>query len=255
MSSIFDNGGYIGVTADFNNPFQSTDLNIIQDNLILRLDPFYSESYSGSGTTWFDLSDENNNGTLTNGPVYNDNYFEFDGDNDFVDFGSITTSNPLQLSAPSGGGLTLMFALYWDGTGDSYQRIIDKSNSGNAANGWAVYPLGTPSGQLVFQFNSGTQVTINSGVIPAISAWEIWAFTYNSSTGAWVWYKNGISINTGTQSYTIPSVETNMRIGSWNHDVAREWNGRIGTFLIYEKPLNSTEILHNYNMIKGRYGL
>ena len=253
--SVFDNGGFIGVTADYNNPFNSSTSNIILDNLILRVDASESESYSGTGATWFDISDNENNGTLTNGPVYNDTYFEFDGDNDFVDFGAITTSNPLQLSSPAGGGATFMFASYWDGVGDSYQRIIDKSDGGNSSNGWAIYPSGTPSGNLVFQFNSGTQVTINSGVVPATNTWEIWAFSFNSSSGAWVWYKNGSSVASGTTTYNIPSVETNMRIGSWNHDVAREWNGRIGTFMIYEKPLDSSEVLQNYNLLKDRYGL
>ena len=48
---------------------------LVTDNLELHLDALNSSSYSGSGTTWSDLSGESNNGTITNSSevVYNSN--------------------------------------------------------------------------------------------------------------------------------------------------------------------------------------
>lgn len=61
---------------------------IITDGLVLFLDAANEKSYNGSGTTWFDLSgSNNNNGTLTNGPLYNsenNGFFFFDGTNDYL---------------------------------------------------------------------------------------------------------------------------------------------------------------------------
>ena len=42
---------------------------IITDGLILHLDAGNTDSYSGSGNTWSDISGNNNHGTL-NGPTF-----------------------------------------------------------------------------------------------------------------------------------------------------------------------------------------
>ena len=66
--------------------------NIIVDGLILHLDAGNSSSYSGSGTTWTDLSGEGNNGTLVNGTSYTSDdggSLVFDGTNDYVNLGAV----------------------------------------------------------------------------------------------------------------------------------------------------------------------
>ena len=45
--------------------------NIVNDGLVLHLDAANKNSYPGSGTTWKDLSGNENNGTLVNGVGYN----------------------------------------------------------------------------------------------------------------------------------------------------------------------------------------
>jgi hypothetical protein len=61
--------------------------NIITDGLVLALDAGSKKSYSGSGTTWKDLSGNGNNGTLVNGPTFdsgNGGSIVFDGFNDLT---------------------------------------------------------------------------------------------------------------------------------------------------------------------------
>ena len=43
---------------------------IVTSGLVLALDAADKLSYRGSGTTWRDLSGNNNTGTLTNGPTF-----------------------------------------------------------------------------------------------------------------------------------------------------------------------------------------
>jgi hypothetical protein len=43
---------------------------IVTDGLILALDAASPRSYPGTGTTWYDLSGQGNNGTLVNGPTF-----------------------------------------------------------------------------------------------------------------------------------------------------------------------------------------
>ena len=72
---------------------------IVTDNLVLNLDAGDSNSYSGSGTTWTDLSGEGNHATLVNGPTYSSNdggYLSFDGSNDHATLPAIDlTGNEL----------------------------------------------------------------------------------------------------------------------------------------------------------------
>ena len=42
----------------------------VRNGLVLELDAANTASYSGAGNTWYDLSGNNLNGTLTNGPTY-----------------------------------------------------------------------------------------------------------------------------------------------------------------------------------------
>ena len=44
--------------------------NIATQGLVLNLDAGIQGSYPKTGSTWFDISNNGNNGTLTNGPLY-----------------------------------------------------------------------------------------------------------------------------------------------------------------------------------------
>ena len=64
---------------------------VVTDGLVLALDAADRNSYSGSGTSWTDLTGRGNNGTLANGPTYssdNRGSLVFDGTDD-----EITTTN------------------------------------------------------------------------------------------------------------------------------------------------------------------
>ena len=69
--------------AYHNNP------RIVTDGLVLCLDANAKRSYSGSGSTWSDVSGNDYDGTI-NGATYNSGgYFAFDGSDDFVNFGNV----------------------------------------------------------------------------------------------------------------------------------------------------------------------
>jgi hypothetical protein len=248
--------GVARYTANFNPPTAPLpDETIVTNGLALHLDAGNSASYPGSGTTWTDLSGNGNNGTLTNGPTYDSSdggSIVFDGDNDYIDLGTIGVSHPLQLD----NGLTISWWGIRGSGGDVFQRIIDKSNSGVAANGWGIYPRNTttPESQLTLAYN-GTDNIINSSTKISSTSWQNWSITWSSSSGQWIWYLNGSVDNSGSTTYNIPTVETNARIGTWNHSTAREYKGKISSVLIYTRPLTASEIAKNYNVLRDRYGL
>ena len=55
---------------------------IVRNGLVLYLDAANKKSYPATGTTWFDLSGNGRNGTLTNGPTYDGQSIVFDGIDD-----------------------------------------------------------------------------------------------------------------------------------------------------------------------------
>lgn len=70
---------------------------IVRNGLVLHLDAANPKSYPGSGTTWFDLSGNGNDGTLVNSPTYTTNsHFSFNGINQYVSGNDLdlTTSSP-----------------------------------------------------------------------------------------------------------------------------------------------------------------
>jgi hypothetical protein len=73
----------------------SSGPDLVQNGLVLALDAADKNSYRGTGTTWSDLSGNNNTGTLTNGPTFNGGNggsIVFDGVDDYADFGNVLAS-------------------------------------------------------------------------------------------------------------------------------------------------------------------
>jgi hypothetical protein len=72
-----------------------TGPNIVKNGLVLWLDAANTKSYPGSGTTWTDMSGNNNSGSLVNGPSYNNQFLgsvSFDGADDYMTIANITNS-------------------------------------------------------------------------------------------------------------------------------------------------------------------
>ena len=85
----------------------------VTNGLVLAVDAADKNSYRGSGTTWTDLSGNNYNGTLTNGPTFNGGNMGsivFDGTDDY----SLTTfSNSSNLiNDPTTNGGIISFSVW-----------------------------------------------------------------------------------------------------------------------------------------------
>ena len=64
---------------------------MVTDGLIFYLDAANPRSFVSGSTSWYDMTRNSNNGTLTNGPTYdssNGGAVVFDGSNDYINFGN-----------------------------------------------------------------------------------------------------------------------------------------------------------------------
>jgi hypothetical protein len=238
MSSVFDNGGYIGVSAEYGQ------YSIVSDGLVLALDASDPASYSGTGTTWFDISGNSNNGVLTNGPTYNnEGSLVFDGTDDYL---SIPNSSSLGV----GDVLTISS---WINASNLLSRYgIFSTRFNNSAGSWQLE---------VGVANSGTNRVSVTGV--GVWIWESSNNVIQPNTWTNICYRrpsntlfiNGIKLTPlVTTSYTIQNNSDIKVLGSGSSS-SQYFPGRISNTYLYSRQISDQEIQQNYNALKGRYGL
>jgi hypothetical protein len=153
---------------------------------------------------------------------------EFDGDDDFVELGS--QDGTLRLHNTN-ATISVWINRPDVSDGDGYQRIIDKSSGGNAANGWALYTH--TDGRVYLDVNGGNAIMSNAGVITD-AKWHHIVATFDSTNEASMWI-DGVENEDMTGVTTLPpSNTTGARIGSWNHSTGREFKGKIKDLRIYD---------------------
>lgn len=244
MTLIINPGTTINPGVTITQPF----LTINNSGLIFNIDATLSASYPGTGTTWADTVSANNV-TLTNGVTYNSTkggYFDF-------------LSSSMQ--SGSANSLTLNNAF----TAESWSKISFTMNVNGLAcvitenfTGSNLVPTmgfiygGYLQGAFWQSSNSGWQ---NVGTLQPMR--EVWYHTVVTWDGTnLVYYVNG-ALNSSTTSdrIAIPG-GTGLVIGSrWDNQANPDsyWDGSIASVRVYDRPLNSTEVLANYTARKSNY--
>ena len=211
---------------------------MIENGLVLSLDASDRNSYVSGSTTWFDLSGNNNSGSLVNGPTFNTGSLGsivFDGVDDYV-------------SAPSSlyvDNFTLNAWVYKTTSG--IQNIIAKGN-------------------VSFQLNFYLRIAGNSGFFGAsggfteitiadltLNTWNNTVLTYDKNNLRY--FLNGVFINQVSATNTPTSSSSNTIIGRLGDFNGQYWTGRIASTSIYNRALSAQEVLQNYNVTKARFGL
>jgi hypothetical protein len=215
---------------------------LVQDGLVLCLDAADKNSYSGSGTTWTDVSGNNRIGTLTNGPTFNsgnNGYITFDGVDDFTDI----TFVPAQTDSP----LSVFSWVY----------LTSLPTLGVASGIWGHYGVSGNCHFEMYTTNSRLRLgNINNSSLPVFSV-GVWTYAGFTSTGSdHIYYVNAQSQATwsGTTGVILGNPSSTVHMVG-RSDVGRTWIGRIATTSVYTKTLSSTEVLQNYNATKTRFGI
>jgi hypothetical protein len=218
---------------------------IVTNGLVLSLDAADRNSYPGTGTTWSDVSGNNGNGTLVNGPTFNSNNggsIVFDGSNDYVNLpGSRTFTT-----------LTMIAWIRINGAQATNWPMILMSNSSSPdITGINLYfntnNLGYHSGDRPSSFN------FNSNLVVPDQTWCMVAYVQEPTQA--VLYVN---TNTATNALASTSVTLSaLRIAIWNpaETGIRTFKGDVAIAMLYNRNLSSAEVLQNYNATKSRFRL
>lgn len=212
---------------------------IVTNGLTLRLDASNSTSYPGSGSTWVDLVEPQQNITLVNSPTYTSAspaYFTFNsGSNQYG----------------SGSGAVLGSTSYTKSAWfylNSYttNNIVSSSNAGHYMffNGgdrlysghtdWAGFPTTYPS-TATFSLNT----------------WYNVALTFNTTDGMKL-YINGNLDSSYATIKTGLSGNNSVDIASYAN--GNLLNGRMARVYCYNISISASEVLQNFNTEKSLFG-
>jgi membrane-bound inhibitor of C-type lysozyme len=220
---------------------------IVTDGLVLNLDAAKVDSYPGTGTTWYDISGNNNNGTLTNGPTFSgigkQASIVFDGVDDYIQCtGSLTLTSA-----------TFVTWIRRSGDQNQYDGILfSRGTNVTGMNFFSTNQLGYHWNDAIATFNWASGLTIPNltWCMAAVSV------SANSAT-AYLCQTSGITTATNTTDHTS-SVLNNINIArdsTTSGGGNRYFNGNTAIAQIYNRALSATEITQNFNALRGRYGI
>jgi len=223
---------------------------VVTNGLVLALDAGNTQSYSGSGTTWNDLSGRNNTGTLTNGPTFNSGNggsIVFDGVNDLISLGTGFTSLDL---------IDKSFQCWIKKTGASHKGLVDKDFDNGEPNygGWGFWIQS--NNKLWWWPHPNLDLLDDGPLTVSNTTWTNVAVTWNSSTKTASFYINGVLNSSKTNASIVEkaSGSANFVVGAFR-ETTSPFDGNISFVKAYNRILTATEIQQNFNATRGRYGI
>jgi hypothetical protein len=252
---------------------------IITEGLVVHLDAANYRSYVGSGNVWTDLTNNNNNATLTGATTF------LTADAGGIDFDGSGPTSPA-FSIPNPTITTEAFLVdVWitqrlplTSSTDSIRGVISCSDLWNAGSpglfpGWAIGYLPAGSGQPYesSSFNGGGRFYSGSAnefsVTPRIGVSNNKIFTgsvynlvlhRNTIDEKIYFYINGVlngSTNLGNQ-YSMSGSQSTINARVWQAGDIDSPKATFHNIKIYrDKNFTDAERLQNYNALKGRFGL
>ena len=228
--------------------------NIVTQGLVLDLDAAIKGSYPGTGSIWTDVSNNNNNGTLINGPTFSSADYGsivFDGVDDYVnDVGSVSTFSFIQNTGIFTIGMWVKPA------------VLNKThyflgNTPTSIEKGFFYGFNSSNGLrfVIMRGNNSSVLDFNPTSFISTTDWVNITMVGNGSTVTV--YKNGSSFQTSTGMSNFPTGDSTrvLNVGRITSYSSETFQGSISVSQIYNRALSSTEITQNFNALRGRYGI
>ena len=232
---------------------------ITREGLIFNMDAANRGSISPSSTVAINTINPAISGTFENTTAYDTSLivptFDFDG----VD-AAVNCGNNFNIG-DSGTDTPLSCVSWIYPVGASTFPIISRSGT-HSTSAQREFYLTLNSGRKIevwfYNTSGGYTGRSRTGALNQ-NEWHCVGFTYDGSkaSSGVTLYLNGVAQSaTGyDSSYTgMSNVAPAFRIGAYTYSGANT-NGNIGSVQLYNRALLASEMLHNYNALKGRFGL
>jgi len=224
---------------------------IVTDGLVLCLDAADRNSYPLSGNIWYDLSGNDNHGTLSgnlDSSDWSNGAFTFSG-NEWVqrDGFSVTPQNN-----------ELSICLWYLASSNVNEKmVIDLCNTSNTSTNrdrFSIRHNWQSNSRTSFYFKNASGTFYYTNLINqiAINTWTHIGYTKVSNT---IYaYLNGELVNSKSVAGDIAEINR-LLIGQDNLLGSNKLIGKVSAVSIYDHGLYGDEILQNYQATKGRFGL
>ena len=219
-----------------------------------------------TGGEWVDQSSEGHDASLVGDTSHvddtsslNADYFDFDGNGDYLTFADITERNGQNLFTFE---IWINIDTIQGSFGNSNKAAFLMSKNNYQTNGSAeIYLMTSGSSSYTADLLSlgraggGTVGSMNIDVSSLISNGTWYQIVVcRTATNAQIAYLNGSQIGTGNVSTSFGN--NPMAIGANSH--SSPWgghlDGKIGIVRMYNRALSGTEVTQNWNANKARYG-
>jgi len=227
-------------------PSVSPGPSIVSSGLVLNLDASNASSYPGSGTTWTDLSNNNNTGELVNGPTYSSNnggYIILDGTDDYINVPNNSTLNS--------NVTTVSVWFRYSTVNNYYGALISKADPAGTFNGWNIYIF---NNVINAQIKGNPATTDIPGTTISTNTWYNVTLVSVSGGTSSLYLNNSLLNSRSTVSYTVTASQP-LRFARAVDTFWSYFGGNVGQIIQYNRALNSTELTQNFNATKTRFGL
>jgi hypothetical protein len=220
----------------------------VRNGLVMELDAGQRSSYPGTGNTWYDLSGNSLNGTLTNGPTFAGlgatSSLVFDRTNDHI----LVADNSLLNTFT---GMTLEVIVKYTTTND--QIFAQKANY-VLGGGYTIEIYS--SGIAAFCYGSSGSSYLNVAV-SSYPANNIYHMLFTLSGNTQTLYINGVSVATNSGG-SLPNVSgTVFKIGDRTGTFATSsyFGGNVYLTKFYNRGLSAYEVKQNFDFYRTRYNI
>lgn len=231
---------------------------LVTNGLQLHLDAGDTNSYSGSGNEWYDLSSNGYHMALYGSPTFTtsggDSYFDLDGTDDYGSCdGTITGSTAATVANLGVGGTNpktvVCVGMVDDGVGSSTGAFFDLGDAANGEQfGISINGFNRVKGQL---FGSSNDFTVN---YDGRAIWTMYSLVYDTSKDPAIYGNNGTLLGSKGSAINLATQGSRpFEMGQWAGGQAM-FGGKIALFLVYNRGLSVAEIQANYQALNGRFG-
>jgi hypothetical protein len=204
-----------------------------------------------SGTTWYDLSGNGNNGTLTNGPTYtstNGGAIVTDGVDDYITY-PLTCTTAMTV-------ITVAKSNHTDANAWGTNQYAGMGSC-RKANGYIIH--NNPADRSVNFYVVGSDGTTYTGfgaVYPTnIQVPNFYAMTTNGIDNHKAYLNGSLVLNNST-SVTRTGTNTTTGILGWDDGIASRYNKlNIHCHIVYNRQLTDAEIFQVYQSLRTRFAL
>ena len=211
--------------------------NIVTSGLKLNLDASNPGSYAGAGTTWYDLSGNNNHATLMNSPTYD------------AASGSIVTNGTNQyLSVPLfNNSITNVTMQTWVYINTPSKGVFIANGYGNGYNTGIGNYFESDGSSATMLFSNKRWIS-NTGGIIYTSGWHLVTMVLNGSSTPFIYIDNALQGSSSGYPGEAPITPTGyLTLGAIPGDGGRYYAGKFAAAYFYDRALSLAEIQQNYN--------